>query len=201
MAGNLGDLLKSEYLRQLPEAVPNEMTITGLAPGTQLPEALVALWADTNWSPVRFDQICAASIVHPALYSTTLASFTEQSSSPTEDSTHLSSRGAEHEATRLFPGRETGMRLGFDVHGQRNTQAATVLAPTDVPSNVSHARAYLKLLPPAPPAPLAGHVRPARAPLQAAREPPRPGRTDNTAPLAASKLRVVDAELRARYHN
>ena len=59
MAGNLGDLLKLEYLRQLPEAVPNVMTITGLAPGTQLPEALVALWADTNWSPVRFDHICA----------------------------------------------------------------------------------------------------------------------------------------------
>ena len=46
MAGNLGNLLKPELLRQLPEAVPKEMTIRGLAPGTQLPEILVALWAD-----------------------------------------------------------------------------------------------------------------------------------------------------------
>ena len=40
MAGNLGDLLKSEYLRQLPDVVPKEMIITGLAHGTQLPEDL-----------------------------------------------------------------------------------------------------------------------------------------------------------------
>jgi len=48
MAGNLGDLLKPEYLHQLPEAALKEMTITGLAPGTQLPQVLVALWAETN---------------------------------------------------------------------------------------------------------------------------------------------------------
>jgi len=39
-----------------------------------------------------------------------------------------------------------------------------------------------------------------RAPLRPARGSPRPGRTtDNTAPPAAPKLRVVDAEVRARY--
>ena len=195
MAGHLGDLLKPEHLRQLPEVVPKEMTITGLAPGTQLPEILVALWADTNWSPTCFDR--------SAPFSTTPTSFTKAilATHGQYDTLHLilSSRSDELEATRLFPGRETGTRLGFDVHGQRYTPIPSGLAPTDMQSYVPHARAYLKLLPPAPPTPSAGRARPARAPLRPARGPPRPGRTDNTAPTAAPKLRVVDAEVRARY--
>ena len=115
MAGNLGDLLKPEYLRQLPEAVPKEMTITGLAPGTQLPEDLVAQWADTNWSPVCFDHVGAARIDRSAPYSTTPASYTK-AILVTHGQYHtlhfiVSSRSAEHEATRHFPGRETGTRF------------------------------------------------------------------------------------------
>eukprot|EP01042_Synura_sphagnicola_P000794 gene794-biopygen843 len=203
MAGNLGDLLKPEHLRQLPEAVPKEMTISGLAPGTQLPEILVALWADTNWSPTCFDCNGAAYIDRSAPFSTTPTSFNKAilATHGQYDSLHLilSSRSDEHEATRFFPGRETGTRLGFDVHGQRYTPIASGLAPTDMQSYVPHARVYLKLLPPAAPTPLAGRVRPARAPLRPARGSPRPGRTDNTALPAAPKLRVVDAEVRARY--
>ena len=203
MAGNLGDLLKPEHLRQLPEVVPKEMTITGLAPGTQLPEILVALWADTNWSPTCFDRIGAAYIDRSAPFSTTPTSFTKAilATHGQYDTLHLilSSRSDELEATRLFPGRETGTRLGFDVQGQRYTPISSGLAPTDMPSYIPHARAYLKLLPPAPPTPAAGRARPTRAPLRPARGPPRPGRTDNTAPPAAPKLRVIDAEVRARY--
>jgi len=111
MAGNLGDLLKPEHLRQLPEAVPKEMTITGLAPGTQLPEILVALWADTNWSPTCFDRIGAAYIDRSAPFSTTPTSFNKAilATHGQYDTLHLilSSRSDELEATRLFPGRET----------------------------------------------------------------------------------------------
>jgi len=75
------------------------------------------------------------------------------------------SSGSEHEATRLFPGRETGERLGLDVQGQRHTPVATGLAPMDIPSYAQHDRAYLKLLPPASSAPSADRHRRARAPL------------------------------------
>ena len=121
MAGNLGNLPKPKLLRQLPEAVPKEMTVTGLAPGTQLPEILVALWADTNWSPTCFDRIGTAFIDRSAQFSPTPTSF-NKAILATHGQYHtlhliLSSRSDEHEATRLLPGRETGTRLGFDIHG------------------------------------------------------------------------------------
>jgi len=112
MAENLGDLLKSKHLRQLPEAVPKEMTITGLFPGTQLSEILVALWTDTNWCHTFFDNIGAAYIDRSAPYSTTPISFNKAilATHGQYDTLHLilPSRGDKDEATSS----SRGVRLG-----------------------------------------------------------------------------------------
>ena len=60
MAGNLGDLLRVDYIAQYGLTIPQEMFITGVAPGTPLAAALVSLWADVNWSQSCFDRIAAA---------------------------------------------------------------------------------------------------------------------------------------------
>ena len=66
MAGNIGDLLRADYLAQFGTVIPQEMFITGVSPGTPLPAALVSLWADVNWSSNCFDHIDVAYFNRPA---------------------------------------------------------------------------------------------------------------------------------------
>ena len=68
MAGNLGDLLRVEYIPQYGTLIPQEMFITGVHSGTPLASALVSLWADVNWSPSCFDKINAAYFDRSAPY-------------------------------------------------------------------------------------------------------------------------------------
>jgi len=60
MAGNLGDLLRVDYIAQYGLTTPQAMFITGVSPGTPIAAALVSLWADVDRSLSCFDQIAAA---------------------------------------------------------------------------------------------------------------------------------------------
>ena len=68
MAGNLGDLLRADYIAQYGLTIPQEMFIIGVSPGTPLAAALVSLWADVNWSLFCFDQIAAPYFDRSAPY-------------------------------------------------------------------------------------------------------------------------------------
>jgi len=68
MAGNLGDLLRADYIAQYGLTIPQEMFIIGVSPGTPLAAALVLLWAAVNWSLSSFDQISAAYFNRSAPY-------------------------------------------------------------------------------------------------------------------------------------
>jgi len=203
MAGNLGDLLRVEYIPQYGTLIPQEMFITGVHSGTPLASALVSLWADVNWSPSCFDKIDAAYfdrsapyIAHPNLVSPdTLLTH------GVSDTLHLivASRETASSATRFFVGQAMGELMGFGPQGQPLTPLSVGLSPSDVTLYIKHVKAYLSQLPTSSNAP-AGRGRGGRAPLRLARPGPRAGRTvPSTSVTLTPKLAVIDTEVWARY--
>ena len=106
MAGNLGDLLRADYIAQYGLTIPQEMFIIGVSPGTPLAAALVLLWAAVNWSLSSFDQISAAYFNRSAPYNARPNSVTSEiaASHGGSDTLHLivASRDTAGTATRLL---------------------------------------------------------------------------------------------------
>ena len=203
MAGNIGDLLRADYLAQFGTVIPQEMTITGVSPGTPLPAALVSLWADVNWSPSCFDHIDAAYFDRSAPYSAhpTLVTPETLLSHGVSDTLHLivASRAVASSASRFFVGQAMGELMGVGPKGQPLTPLASGLSPSDMPLYVKHVKAYLaQITPIAGPTP-SGRGRAGRIPLRLARASSRTGRaTGSVSVPPVPKLVVIDAEVRAR---
>ena len=202
MAGNLGDLLCVDYLPQYGMLIPQEMFITGVAPGTPLAASLVSLWADVNWSQSCFDQIAAAYFDRSAPYNLRPNMVTPEiaASHGGADTLHLivASRDNAGTASRFFVGQSMGELMGVGPIGQPLTPLPTGLSPCDMALYVKHVKAYTAQLTPTSAVPSSGRGRAGRAPLRSSRTSPRTGRA---APLRAPvppKLTVIDAESRAR---
>ena len=203
MAGNIGDLLRADYLAQFGTVIPQEMFITGVSPGTPLSAALVSLWADVNWSPTCVDHIEAAYFDRSAPYSAhpTLVTPETLLSHGVSDTLHLivASRAVASSASRFFVGQAMGELMGVGPQGQPLTPLASGLSPSDMSLYVKHVKAYLALITPSGGPPPSGRGRAGRAPLRSARASSRTGRaTGSVSVTSIPKLVVIDAEVRAR---